>query len=459
MRESTRTNLVIETIQSQISKRSLEYGSKLPSIRKMAEAVGVSNSTVVEAYDRLVADNVIHAKRGSGYYVSLSSAPLKLTEIGPKIDQTIDPFWVSRQSLDAKTETLMPGCGWLPPNWMPHNEIRKAMRQVARSDDALISNYGSTKGSTNLRRWLARQSAEDGLIIDPEQILLTSSGTQSIDLICRLLLTPGDCVLVDDPCYFNFQALLRAHQVKIIGIPFGEKGPDIKAFEASIDQHNPRLYLTNSALHNPTGATISAQVAHKLIMAATVNDMVIVEDDIFADFEPDRSSRMAVMDGLEQVIRIGSFSKTLSASVRCGYIVAKSEWIEALADLQVAINFGGPSPLSSEIIYSVLSGSGYRKHMNALRHRLDYERINASGKLQALGCEIAIRPRGGFYLWCELPANEEAADIAKRALYKGVVLAPGNVFSPSLSKSNFMRFNVSQMNGNVFRTLQDEMTF
>lgn len=91
--------------------------------------------------------------------------------------------------------------------------------------------------------------------------MLTGSGTQALDLICRFLLRPGDTVLVDDPCYFNFQALLRAHQVTMVGIPYTPSGPDVAAFEQALTLHRPRLYITNSALHNPTGACLSAQTA------------------------------------------------------------------------------------------------------------------------------------------------------------------------------------------------------
>ncbi|KAK0358211.1 hypothetical protein LTR94_036368, partial [Friedmanniomyces endolithicus] len=95
---------------------------------------------------------------------------------------------------------------------------------------------------------------------------------------------------------------------------------------------------------------MSPQTAHRLLSAAAVHNLMIVEDDIFADFEPSPSPRLAVLDGLDRVIRIGSFSKTLSASVRCGYIAARADWIEGLIDLQVATSFGGPSPVATELI-------------------------------------------------------------------------------------------------------------
>ncbi|MFY2980287.1 aminotransferase class I/II-fold pyridoxal phosphate-dependent enzyme, partial [Klebsiella pneumoniae] len=90
-----------------------------------------------------------------------------------------------------------------------------------------------------------------------EQILLTESGTHAVDLLCRFLLKPGDCVLVDDPSYFNYHALLKAHQVQAIGVPYTHSGPDLEAFAQALQAHSPRLYLTNSGLHNPTGAVLS----------------------------------------------------------------------------------------------------------------------------------------------------------------------------------------------------------
>jgi hypothetical protein len=94
-----------------------------------------------------------------------------------------------------------------------------------------------------------------------EQILLTESGTHAVDLLCRFLLKPGDCVLVDDPSYFNYHALLKAHQVQAIGVPYTHSGPDLEAFAQALQAHSPRLYITNSGLHNPTGAVLSASTA------------------------------------------------------------------------------------------------------------------------------------------------------------------------------------------------------
>ncbi len=449
---------VMQEIRAQIASRSLAPGAKLPSIRSVAANMRVSKSTVVEAYDRLTAEGVIRSRPGSGFYCATPLAPLSLAELAPRLDRAVDPFWVSRQSLEAVPAMLKPGCGWLPSEWMPEGEIRRALRHLARTpEQPKLTDYGTPLGLPPLRQFLSRRMAEQGIHAGPDQILLTESGTQAIDLVCRLLLQPGDTVLVDDPCYFNFLALLRAHQVKIVGVPFTPEGPDLEQFALALDEHQPRLYITNSGLHNPTGASLKASTAHKTLKLAEAHGVIIVEDDIFADFEIEPAPRLAALDGLEHVVRIGSFSKTLSASFRCGFVAGRPNWIDKLTDLRIATGFAS-SPLSQELILNVLGSSSYRKYLDALRVRLARARAHTIPHLRALGIEPWLEPDAGMLLWCRLPDHLDAADVARRALHEDVVLAPGNVFSPSQMAGDFMRFNVAQcVDERVFKVLERAM--
>lgn len=430
-------------IRQRIAGRALLPGAKLPSIRGFAKTMGVSTSTVVEAYDRLVAEGMIQSRRGSGFYVMRNPQPLALAEIGPRLDRAVDPFWVSRQSLEAGREVLKPGCGWLPASWMPEEELRRSLRTLSRADTAKLTDYGTPLGHAPLRQLLSMRLGERGLLAPAEQIMLTESGTQAIDMLCRLLVEPGDTVLVDDPCYFNFLALLRAHRVRIVGVPYTPTGPDLEQFAAVVKEHRPRLYITNSAIHNPTGATLSPVTAHRLLKLAEEAGLTIIEDDIFGDFEPEPAPRLSAFDGLERVIQIGSFSKTLTAAARTGYIAARPDWIERLVDLKIATTFAG-NPVSAEIVHAVLKDGTYRRHISGLRDRL----VGAMGevriRLKALGIVPWVEPRGGIFLWCLLPDGVDAADVARRALVDDVVLAPGDVFSVSQSAGSFMRFNVAQ---------------
>lgn len=443
MGNGTLVERVMQTLRQRIAGRALAPGAKLPSIRGFAETMRVSKSTVVEAYDRLAAEGVIQSRRGSGFYVVGHPSPLSLAGLGPRLDRAVDPLWISRQSLDAGEGLLKPGCGWLPPSWMPEEGLRRALRALARAEGAVLTDYGTPLGLPALRQLLARRMAERGIDASPDQIMLTESGTQAIDLLCRLLIEPGDTVLVDDPCYFNFHALLRAHRAKVVGVPFTPNGPDLDLFDRAIAEHRPRLYITNSALHNPTGASLSPLVAHRLLKIAEQTNLTIIEDDIFADFEHEPAPRLAAFDGLERVVHIGSFSKTLSASVRCGFVAARPDWIEGLIDLKIATSFG-TGRLSAELVLAVLKDGTYRKHVDALRERLSRAMGETSARLKAIGITPWIEPRAGMFLWAKLPDGLDAADIARRALSENIVLAPGNAFSPSPSASRFLRFNVAQ---------------
>jgi DNA-binding transcriptional MocR family regulator len=440
---ATLTTKIISAIRMQIDTRTLTPGAKLPSVRKMAATKGVATSTVVEAYERLAGEGLIRSRPGSGFYVAGPLAPLALDRIGRQVEREVDPLWMLRQSLGERKYSLTPGCGWLPDDWLAGDAIRKAMRRVVRSENnAALAGYSSPLGLLSLRTLLARRLAEQGLEAGPDRILLTDSGTQALDLICRFFLQADDTVLVDDPCYFNFLALLRAHRAKVVGVPMTPTGPDLAVFEEQVTIYRPRLYLTNSGIHNPTGASLSAASAHRLLKLAEAHDVIVVEDDIFVDFEHVPSPRLAAYDGLDRVIRIGSFSKSLSASMRCGHIAGRADWIEALADLRIATSLSG-SPLTTGLLYTLLTDGSYRRYLEGVRARLSKATARVIKRLRNAGLEPWIEPAAGIFVWARLPHGVEAVDLARRALEEDIVLAPGPVFSPSGGWRDHMRFNVA----------------
>ncbi|ERL54360.1 aminotransferase-like domain-containing protein [Psychrobacter aquaticus] len=449
----TKIETVIADVKAKIATVTYMPGTRLPSVRATAKRYGFSPSTVVEAYERLQTDGIISSRPGAGFYVSDVTAPLSLADMGPNLDRAVDPLWVSRQSLETSSDALKPGCGWLPPDWLYAEGMRRGLRSVAKADVKVISEYAMPLGLLALRQLLTRRMSGLGIEAEPSQVILTESGTQSIDLIFRFLLTPGDTVVVDDPCYFNFHALLRAHRVKVVGVPYTPDGPNVTAFATILDEHKPRLYITNAAIHNPTGATLSPATAYRVLQLAQAAGLYIIEDDIFADFESTPAPRLAALDGLSQVFYIGSFSKTLSASLRCGYIAAPSEWVESLLDLKIATGFGG-GQLAAAVVLSALTDSGYRKHMSAIHTRLANARAQTIPRLAKLGIEPWLLPQAGMFLWCKLPDNNSAATLANRCLSQGVVLAPGNTFSQSQSAESYIRFNVAQANdARIFEVL------
>jgi DNA-binding transcriptional MocR family regulator len=455
---ATRVEQVMALVRQRIERRVLIPGARLTSVRAMAEATGFSKSTIVEAYDRLVAERVIRSRAGSGFYVAAPIAPLSLAQVGPSLDPEINPLWVLRQSLALGTASLMPGSGWLPNDWMPEALLRKGLRSIARSRKTSVTGYAPPLGPEQLRRLLARRLGDQGIEAAPDQVLLTDSATHAIDLVCRFLIEPGDVVLVDDPCYFNFHTLLRAHRARIVGVPHTPSGPDITAFTQALEEHRPRFYLMNSAIHNPTGALVSAATAHRIMKLADAHNLIVIEDDIYADFESESTPRLAAFDGLDRVIRVGSFSKSVSSSIRCGHIIAKPEWIAGLSDLRIATGMSGSS-LAANLLHQTLVDRGFQRHLDQVRVRLQEQMDRTIKRLKAIGVIPWIEPTAGLFLWGRLPDAVDAADVARRALADDVLFAPGNLFSVSQSASGFMRFNVSRMGDpKIFRVLESAIS-
>lgn len=453
---SSKIERVKAHIHQQIENRILVAGSRLPSLRQLAEQLDVSISTVIEAYARLVTEQRIEARAGSGYFVTGIRASYAFTAIAPRLDRDVDPLWISRQSLEADASHLKPGCGWLPEHWMPEDLIRKSLRAVSRSTTSHLVSYGQPLGFAELRHLIAQRMQTTGVTAHPDQILLTDSGTHAIDLVCRLFLNPNDVVLIDDPCYFNFHALLKTHQVKTISIPWTATGPDLEQFREAL-AHKPRLYITNSGIHNPTGGQLSLATAYQVLKMVEQTDLIIVEDDIFADFEYMPAPRYAVLNGFAQVIQIGSFSKTLSASMRCGYIATQQQWVEQLIDLKIATSFNN-NQLSTELIYHALTDNAYRKHVEWLKQQLALAMSKTIQKLAPLGIRPWLIPQSGMFLWCQLPEGYSAQQISKLCLQEGIILAPGNVFSVRQSADQFLRFNVAQSaDQRIYQVLQRVM--
>lgn len=439
----TKIEWVMQQVSTLIDQKQLSEGGRVPSVRQFAQQLGCSVSTVVEAYARLVSTGVLESRIGAGYYVCKpSTTGTLLVEHSIEYSREVDPLWISRQSLDAHDDMLKPGCGWLPKEWMPEQTLRKALKTAAKSDGSFLLDYSIPHGHVNLRRYIARKREIYDVTLNLKQILISDSATHSIDLIFRHLLKAGDTVLIDDPCYFNFRALIKAHGLNCIAVPYAKNGPDVEAFKQAL-HFQPKLYLTNSGLHNPTGAALSMQTAFEIAKLAEQSGLTIVEDDIFAELEYLHAPRYLTLLGLKQVIQIGSFTKTLSAAVRCGYIIAQEEIIEQLIDLNISTHFN-TSHLNAEIIYQALLDSSYGRHIEWVKKQLQKQMMETVRKLALLEIHPVVIPKAGIFLWCQLPAHIDAAQLSKNCLAKGIILAPGNSFSQAQNAGQFMRFNVAQ---------------
>ncbi len=450
---SSRLGLVLATLRSRIETRALPRGARLPSVRRLAEELGVSKSTVVEAYDRLAAESAVEARRGSGFYVAAAPEPLRLAA-APPLDPAVDLLTLTRRLLDEQPHALQPASGWLPEDWLPLAGFEKAVRAVARGPALTKLRYNSPHGFEPLRRLIAARLAERGAPIDPARLVLADSATQALDLALRFFLSPGDRLVIDDPRYFNLVPLASAHRADIATVPYTREGPDVAALETIFAQSRPRVYLMLAGPHNPTGATLSAAVAHRVLRLAETYDVAIIEDDVYGDFESVPSPRLAPLDGYSRVLQVGGYSKTVTAALKVAYLAGRADWIEALVDLKLATTLGNSS-FAAATMHAFLAEGGYRRHLDALRPRLAAATAQLLTQFHALGLKPWVEPRAGVFAWSELPDGLDATEVARAAQERNVVFAPGRSFSADPRWRGFMRFNVA-VGGEprVFETLE-----
>lgn len=419
----------------------LSVGSRLPSIRRLASDYGISRNTAIEAYERLVAQGLVRSRPGAGFYVADSAARVLAKEgCGEgKLEDVTDEIW---RLFQTREETLKLGCGWLPTNWREGEDLAHAIRHVTRQNRSSLFDYSTPLGMPELRSLIEERMRLLGIEADANQILLTGGGSHALDLLVRLMLSPGDTVFVESPGYYNLFGLLRLQKVRIIGVPRLVGGPDVERMEALLKTHRPRLLFTNSVFQNPTGTTLVPTVAHRVLQLAEQHDFRVVEDDIYADFQRDPTIRLAALDGLHRVIYLASFSKSLSSSLRVGFVAAEPGLIKRLVDVKMLTSIAS-SRFAEQVVTTMLENGSYRKLTERLRAKLSGQMSSALERVRATGWEVFSEPAGGMFLWIRHPDVESSGELVEHARRAGISLSPGDVFLPDGGPSPWIRINVA----------------
>lgn len=438
----SRIETVVETIIARIERGTLRPGERLPSIRNASEHFGASKNTIVDAYDRLVASGQIESKPGSGFYVS-HHRPKRAETIEPAKIEAVDSVWLLREQLEKRYEVRV-GDGRPPAAWMEGSEVGPYLRPVSKPGQRnLPESYGSPFGLLPLRQRIAGLLAERSIGAEPTQVLLTQGANDALDMIVRQYIEPGDPVLVDSPGYYPLFGKLRLAKARLIGVRRSEDGPDPDDLAAKAASTGARMFFTQSLAHNPTGCSITLPVAYRLLRTATEHNLRIVDSDPFADVLSNTSPRLAALDQLDRVIYVGTFAKTLSASLRSGYIAANADTIGRLADLKM-ITRANSSGYVEQIIYDLITSGRYRGHLKRLTGRIEAATRQAYDSLSRLALPVFGQPRGGFYMWCRLPEHIDDTQLSRIAAERGILLAPGSAFNPDTAPAApAMRINIA----------------
>lgn len=431
---------IVDGVRELIAGQVLKPGSKLPSIRAFAAKQGVSVFTVVEAYDRLVAQGWLVSRANAGFFVKRRQGdpgPLVAERPSPRFDAA----WYLKQIFESRNLSLKPGCGWLPNDWLFGDAVRRSMRQLS-VDGPPLDGYGLPHGYMALRMAVAQTLSERNLTVDADQVMLTQGSSQALDLVIRQLVKPGDAVLVDDPGYPNMFFALRFAGAELVGVPRTPAGYDLPALEILMERYKPRLFFTQPRLQSPTCSVASVAHLHRLLQLAALHDVTLVENDIYADMDEEQRPSLASLDLLERVVYIGSFSKTISPNLRTGYLAARRDLLDALVRLKMISGLTS-SEITERVTLGVVTDGRWRKHLKAVRERLAQAHRDAGSRLESRGFELFHQPGAGMYLWARHPDLPDSAALSREATAEGIMLGPGQLFMVQPRFTGWLRFNVA----------------
>ncbi len=427
----------VEWAIARIDAQVYRIGARVPSIRAMARMRGVSPYTVVDAYARLVTLGHLEARKGSGFYVRQRPTVGARTAFpGPS---NIDLRWLMRNML-ADAGARGPGLGVLPSPWLDAEQLAHTVRALGREGPGRWLETGHARGFAPLRSLLQQRLSAIDIAAHPDQVILTTGITHALDLVLRSQLKHDDCVMVLEPSWFGALGMLAAHGISTISVPCTPTGVDLAALETLAFQHRPRLVILSSAAQNPTGLSLPpATVRHILDIAARA-DFLIFEDDVYTDLCPTPVTRFAAVDKLHRVIYASSFSKTLAANIRVGYLACAPGIAESIADIKLLSGFTTPE-VNERIVHKLLLEGRYTRHVRSLRDRLEIGRENTTRLLRHEGIDIFGDPADGLFSWVDMHTDTNALAVA--CAERGWLIAPGSLFSSSQRPSTWMRFNVT----------------
>ena len=454
-----------------IRNRLLAPGARLPSVRQCAQQHGVSPSTVVAAYDQLLAQGLVEARKNRGFFVRemLPGTAERVSEPLPPPTEAagggarwstahwfavrgagrgappVNATALIRGMFHKISDKPQPGMGVFPSDWLDSTFMPAAVRKVTstRALNDFSLQYGEPLGDTGLRRMLSKKLATLNVHAAPENIITTVGATHALDIVSRTLLRPGDPVMVEEPGWAVEFARLSALGMRILPVPRRADGPDLEVMARYCEVHQPKLYVSVSVFHNPTGYCLSPGSAHRILQLANQHNFHVVEDDTYSHIAPEHATRLTALDGLSRTIYVSGFAKILAPNWRIGFLAAPSHLVEQLLDTKLLATLTTPALLEKALALCIEQGQ-LRRHAERIRTRLDAARARSVKLALGAGCTFAAEPVGLFG-WVETGVDTDA--LAQRMLDEGYLLAPGALFHAERKPSTLMRIN--------FATTQD----
>jgi GntR family transcriptional regulator/MocR family aminotransferase len=430
-------------LRQSILNGRLAPGVRLPATRRLAEELGVSRNTVLNAYEQLLAEGYLEGKVGSGTYVP-RTLPEEMLQVQASGTQRPTPS--RRRRLSQRGELLAAAAGRLLPSSglprpfrpgipaldaFPFGTWQRLAAHYHRYPTRDLLNYNYSAGHAPLRRAIAEHlGLARAVHCGPEQVLVISGAQQGLDIIARILLDPGDAVWIEDPGYRSARSALRGAGATLVPVPVDTEGLDVATGTARCP--DARLVYVSPSHQYPLGVMMSLSRRLALLEWARRADAWVVEDDYDSEFRY-AGRPLAALQGLDRegrVIYLGTFSKTLFPSLRLGYLVVPEDLVDNFTAARVVMD-RQPSTLTQAVVADFITEGHFLRHIRRMR-TLYRERQDAllraarrelDGLVEVCPCET------GLHLMGWLPDGVDDRQAFKAAARAGIEAPPLSSYS------------------------------
>ena len=336
--------------------------------------------------------------------------------------------------------------GFPNPESFPVEQLRLASNKVFELDGKAVLQYALTEGYKPLRQFISnRYKQVYNLDIPYEEILITSGSQQALDFISKTFLDPNDTVIVEEPSYLGALQTFNSYEANLITVELNENGINCTELQKKIELYNPKLIYVIPNFQNPSGVSYSEENSIKFMEIVKEHNVIVVEDDPYGElyFSPQSNTHLKSLLP-EQVILMGSFSKTISPGLRLGWVCAPKQIYKNLFTCKEASDLHS-SYLDQRIIYQYLLDNSYDEHLSSIRDLyFNKQKLMLESIKQYFPKEVKVFPsNGGMFLWVVLPDYISSLDLFYEAVKHKVVFVPGDPFYVSRKHVNAFRLNFS----------------
>ena len=423
----------------EIERGKLAPGAKIPGTRELAGLLGVSRTTILDAYSQLEAEGWISSRERGGSYVS-SRGPLRAGGIDW---ESLVPASEPRRQPGAQVKISF-AHSRPDATLFPLEEFGFACERVlSRGELVRVLQLGSPGGYEPLRQRLLQQMKEEGVAGAGDGVLITSGCQQALDLLRRVLVRPGDRVLLEDPVYPGIKNVFAESQAELVGIPLERDGLDFEVLAREMNR-GARMLVVTPNFQNPTGLTMSLDARKELLRLAHQMQIIVVENDSYGRlrYRGEEIPSLKALDTHGDVILLRSFSKMAFPGLRIGWVSAPQRLIAALTEAKYRSDLHSDQ-FSQAVMLSFVNDGGLIRHQQTVREE-GLARLEAV--LKACRAHLpkgaqATEPDGGMNVWITLPEPLDASELLPRVEREGVTYLAGRSFGVAAEHRRSLRLS------------------